>query len=98
MNPYDVQNEMIMSIMGFMVDMKAEAMTPLLNDSSKLPQCTGEEHIRLRLAGIYACLDYCFSFCTNGSLCTLVSQLVKRVKICVSLCKATQDALLESIL
>jgi len=81
-----------------MVDLKAEAMTPLLHGSAKLPQCTGEEHIRLKLLGIYSCLDYwlfivycCISVYLGFPACK------KRLKICVSLCKATQDALLESI-
>lgn len=78
-----------------MVDLKAEAMTLPLHDSSKLPQCTGEEHIRLRLPPVWTTG---FSFCTIASLCMLVSQLVKKVKICVFLCRATQDALVENIL
>lgn len=34
MSPYDVQNEIIMNEVGFMVDLKAEAMTALLHVSS----------------------------------------------------------------
>lgn len=64
---------------GFLVSLKAEAMTLLLHVFSKLPQFT-EEHIRFTLPGIYPYLIAGFPACIISSLCALISQLVKKGK------------------
>lgn len=43
---------------GFYGRFEGRTNDSTLTSSSKLPQCTGEEHIRLRLPGIFSCLDY----------------------------------------
>lgn len=81
-----------MSAMNFMAGLKAEASSTSVRFSKPPPSSLGKSTSR--------CLGFIPVWTTGLSFCTShwFPSLLKRVKICVSLCKATQDVLLESVL